>query len=158
MLVKPLSINEIASNGGYTHLIVVTANDLTETTTNTAQAITLMTIATGDVMRKCEDNVAILFQDASDAAFNVTTRSLGDNSAVTTHTAAAEANANGTPVTKKIGSTAVLYTAANTFKVNFVSMSGKALNDIDAGELHILVAIERFSQITNATPPTAITK
>lgn len=157
MFTRPLALQEQAAHSGMTHVTVVTADDLTVTAANTAQSLSI-TLATGDIMGAVEDSVVVNFQDASDTAFNATTRSLGDNSAVTTHTAAAETNANGTVVPKKFSNTAVgPYTAANTLKITFNAMAAKSLVDIDKGELHVYFRLLRISDLDGAQNATLIT-
>jgi hypothetical protein len=41
---KPLALHEQAANGGFTHFARITADDLTQTTANTAQTFTLMNL------------------------------------------------------------------------------------------------------------------
>lgn len=155
--VRPLALHEIAAHKGFTHMAIVTADDLTTTATNTTQTIKLCDLVAGDILGAIEDNVVVQFKDASDTGFNVTTRSGGDNASATTFYAAAEANANGTVVPVKFSNTAVgPYTAASAVKITFTSMAAKALSDIDRGELHVFFAILRVSQLSNANTASLI--
>ena len=142
---------------GYTHVVIITADDLTTTATNTAQAFTVA-LKTGDQILRMAWYLITPFQNTGDAAFNSDTISLGDNASATTHLSAAEANANGTYVTWRTGNTVVLYTAADTFKITVNSMTGKALNNINRGELRIFVAICRIKNVSDAMPAVSISK
>jgi hypothetical protein len=159
MTIRPLSTNERAETPGFTHVASVTADDLTQTTVNTLQTITVATLATTDIIGRVQDYVKTSFQNTADAAFNTTTRSIGDGTGVATHTAAAEANLNGTVVLSKFSNTAVgPYAAANTLTVTFNSMAAKALSNINRGELVILFQLVRSLAIINAQSSVQITK
>ena len=153
MIVKPLSLNE-AGHHGWTHFVRITADDLTNTTNAAAQTLTLLVLSAGDIMKEIEDNVIVPFgvhaAGVLDTAFNTTTRSLGDTSLVTTWTAAAEANPNGTVIAKtwKVNTTVAPYTAANTVTLTFNSMAAKNLNSINRGELHVFIKIGRVSGLS----------
>jgi hypothetical protein len=163
MTVKPLALHEQAANGGFTHFIRITADDLTNATLAAAQTFTAMNLVAGDVMAKTMDYVAIPFgvyaAGVLDATFNTTTRSIGDNT-VTTHIAAGEANANAitAATTTRLGNTPVTYSAANTFSVTFNSMAAKALSTINRGELHVFVQILRVKQVSAGQTASAISK
>jgi hypothetical protein len=163
MTVKPLALHEQAAHAGFTHFARITADDLTQTTANTAQTFTLFNVVAGDVMVKTMDYVAVPFglytAGVLDTAFNSTTRSVGDNS-VATHIAAGEANANviTAATTTRLGNTAVSYSAANTFTVTFNAMSAKSLSSINRGELHVFVQILRVKQISAGQTAAAIAK
>lgn len=138
----PLLLEEIASNGGFTHMVVFTADDLTETATNTAQTITLPKVPKGFVIQKGYARLVVPFEDQSDAAFNTTGFTLGDAGSATRYITTAELNKNGTEITyPTFNNTAFQETADTALLAAFASMSGKALNDIDKGELHIVVQI-----------------
>ena len=158
MLTKPLALHELAAHRGMTHMSIVTADDLTQTTVNTAQSIKLCDLVAGDIIGAIEDNVVVPFENTADAAFNTTTRSLGDNAGVATHAAAAEANKNGTVVVKKFSNTAVgPYTAADQVRVTFNAMAAKALSSINKGELHIFFSILRVDQLSRSNTASLIT-
>jgi hypothetical protein len=148
--VSPLATNEIADNGGYTHIASVSYLNLTETSTNTAQTLKLCDLAAGDNVLKVAWRVKTYFTDASDAAFNSNTMSIGDTNAVDTFIAAVQVNSNGTEVRQGFTNTAHVYTAADALNVTFNSMSAKALNDIDAGEVEILFQLSRISVLEEA--------
>jgi hypothetical protein len=154
--VQPLLTNEIADNGGYTHRALITADDLTVTTTNTAQTFQF-DIAAGDTILKVGWRAETFFKDASDAAYNSNTMSIGDDNSVTTHIGAVQLNENGTEVRQGFTNTATTYSAADHFKVTINSMSAKALNDIDTGQVIILFQLSRIATLTNAVTHAVVT-
>lgn len=140
---QPLALQEISSYSGMTHFAAITADALTQTTAATAQTITLATIPAGYYVIKSEMRLVKPFKDASDNAFNTTTASLGDGTGVATHIAAKELNENGTEITTpQLNNTAVgPYAADSTLTITFNSMAAKSLNNIDVGEVHVLVQL-----------------
>lgn len=157
MICKPLALHEQAANNGFTHMAVITADDLTQAAANTAQTIKICDLAAGDIVAAVEDNVKTPFQNTADNAFNSTTRSVGDNASATQFTTAAEANANGTVVAKKFSNTAVgPYTAASALNVTFNAMVGKALSAINKGEYHVFFRLVRADQLSNAVTAAGI--
>lgn len=158
MITRPLALHEQAAHRGATHMSIITADDLTQPTANTAQTIKLCDLAVGDVMSFVEDNVKVPFKNSADAAFNTTTRSIGDVAAVNTHTAAAEANANGTVVPRKLSVVTVgPYTAVDKLAVTFNAMAAKSLVNINTGELHVFFGILRVDQLSKGNSVAAIT-
>ena len=158
MKVRVLSTNERAENLGFTHVAIITADDLTQATANTLQTITIIALAAGDVIRKVLWYLRVPFQNTADAAFNSDTISVGDTAAVTTHLAAAEANLNGTEIIWRIGSTAVLYTAADGLTITINSMAAKSLVNINRGELFLLFALERSKYVIDGVASSQIAK
>jgi hypothetical protein len=159
MICKPLATNEIADNGGYTHIATITADDLTVTTNNTSQTITIATLAIGDAIGKVATRVKTSFKDASDTAFNTTTITVGDTAnAVNNHITSQETNENGTVVVEKFSNTLVgPYTAADKIAITFNAMAAKKLSDIDTGEIQVLFQLQRIKQLTLAVAGSAIT-
>lgn len=156
---RPLTTNEQAGAAGFTHIATLTANDLTTTGTNTAQTFTLASLKAGDIIVKSAWVLRTAFKDASDAAYNSNTVSLGDTATgVAAHIAAIQVNENGTEVFYGFNNTAVLYTAADTVTFTFNSMSAKALNDIDTGEITIFVQLLRLQNLAKAVAATTLTK
>jgi len=134
-----------------THQAIINADDLTQATTNTAQTIKLCDLAAGDVILKVALRVKVPFENTADAAFNTTTVSVGDNAAVTTFLAAAEANKNGTVVPNRIGTVSGgPYAAADKVAVTFNAMAAKALNSINKGELHVFFRLYRIPVLEQA--------
>ncbi len=159
MITRPLALHEMAAHRGMTHMTIITADDLTNTTAAAAQTLKLCDLVAGDILAAIEDNVIVPFENTADAAFNTTTRSAGDTATgVAAHYAAAEANKNGTVVTKKYSNTAVgPYTAADKVAITFNSMAAKNLNAINKGELHVFFAILRVDQLSKSNVVSLIT-
>jgi hypothetical protein len=151
MIVRPLGTQEQAGQTGFTHVAVITADDLTNATAAAAQTITLVTLAAFDVIVKVGWYLKTAFKDVSDTAFNTTTMSVGDIAAVATHIAATELNENGTEIFSHYSNTAVRYTAADKIAVTFNSMAAKALLNIDVGELHVFFTLLRMSNLAAAS-------
>lgn len=159
MICKPLTTNEISDNGGYTHIASITADDLTTTTANTAQTITIATLAIGDATGKVATRVKTPFENTADAAFNTTTITIGDGTAVSTHITAQETNNNGTVVTEKFSNTLVgPYTAASSVTITFNAMAAKNLNTINKGEIEVLFQLQRIKSLEQAVGATGIRK
>jgi hypothetical protein len=158
MQVRTLSTNERAEAPGYTHVAIITADDLTQATANTAQTITLLALKAGDQIMRVLWHLIRAFENTADAAFNSDTVSVGDTAAVTTHLAAAEANVNGTEIIYRTGNTVVLYTAADILTVTFNSMAAKSLVNLNRGELRLFFALARVKNVSDAMPSTQIAK
>lgn len=159
MICKPLATNEIADNGGYTHIATITADDLTVTTNNTSQTILIATLAIGDAIGKVATRVKTSFENTADAAFNTTAATVGDTAnAVNNHIASQELNKNTTVVVEKFSNTLVgPYTAADKIAITFNAMAAKKLSDINKGEIEVLFQLQRISQLEKATGGRAIT-
>jgi hypothetical protein len=159
MICKPLATNEIADNGGYTHVASITADDLTTTTNSTSQTILIATLAIGDAIGKVATRVKTSFQDVSDAAFNTTAITVGDTAnAVNNHITSQETNVNGTVVVEKFSNTLVgPYTAADKIAITFNAMAAKNLNNIDKGEIEVFFQLQRIKQLEQAMAGRAIT-
>jgi hypothetical protein len=138
----PLLLEEIASNGGFTHMVVFTADDLTEATANTAQTIALPKVPKGFVINKGYARLVTPFEDKSDAAFNTTPFILGDAGDDDRYIASSELNKNGTEITyPTFNNTAFQVTADTELLAKFGSMAAKSLSNIDKGELHLVLQI-----------------
>jgi hypothetical protein len=158
MITRPLGTQEQAGNGGFTHESIVTADDLTQTTVAAAQTITLAVLATNDIILKVGWKLKTAFKDVSDAAYNTTTISIGDNTGVATHIAAFEVNENGTEIFEKYSNTAVgPYTAADKIAITFNSMAAKALFNIDTGEVHVFFQLLRMDTLEKASTGAVLT-
>lgn len=125
-----------------THMIDVSAADLTETTANTAQTLVPLTFADGDVFVLISGRLVEPFEDSSDAAFNSTALSVGDNDSATRYLASTQLNKNGTEITTFAGALTAPcfpYTAAKELRLAFASMTAKSLADLDKGRLLLYV-------------------
>ena len=155
----PLLAQEILSNNSYTHILRLTADDLTQEAANTAQTIKLCDMADGDIIAKTEIRLITPFEDKSDAAFNSTTVSLGDAASTTRFVNAAQVNVNGTEIVDPIYSnTSYQYTAAGELRLTIGSMLAKSLKDIDKGELHILIQIQESKKLHDLHGTVAVIK
>jgi hypothetical protein len=133
-------------NGGFTHSFKVTHADLTETTANTAQVIPLYTTKKGTLILDAAFILKTAFKDASDAAFNSNTISIGIGGAAASFLPATEINEKGTEVLAFVTTNATdtlpgSFVGADTIDLTVNSMSGKSLSDIDTGEVIIMLRI-----------------
>lgn len=157
MIVRPLTTNERAEVPGFTHVIVITANDLTQAVVATAQTFDVFALLAGDIIAKAIGVPVVPFRDASDATFNSDTVSIGDTGLATRHTAATESNGNGTFLRVQ-GNTSFLYTAADKLRITVNSMVAKALVNIDIGEYHAFVSLVRTDDVSKAIARTGMNK
>ena len=132
---------------GYTHKAIVTHADLTETTANTAQSITLATLAAGDVVHSGAYKLVTAFQDTADAAFNTT--AVTTNAAGSALISATETNVNGTEVFYKAHTATAPLTAtsASTVAASFAAMSAKSLSALNAGEVHFFFSVNKLANL-----------
>ena len=160
MLLRPLTTNERAETPTFTHVARITADDLTQATVAAAQTIDLATLQKNDIILRVAGYIRVPFQNTLDAAFNTTTVSIGDTSGVAALAAAGEANANGTFV-NTLGLVlpgGKIYTAADTFRVTFNAMAGKALVNLNRGEYYVFGTICRLADVANAMAAARISK
>jgi hypothetical protein len=134
---------------GFTHKSVVTHTDLTESTADTDQTIALLSVVAGDVVQKAAYKLVTAFSDASDAFFNDTKVQVGDGSDTDEYIAAKQVNENGTEVlfAANVNTVPFAYTAADTVDLLVESMTAKSLSDLDAGEIHIYLAVVKLSSL-----------
>ena len=149
MQVRPLSTNERAETPGYTHIAVLTADDLTNTTAGATQALTLCALKSGDIIQRAVGVPVVPFQNTADNTNNTTTVSLGDGGSATRHLAATEANANGA-FARVMGNTPFLYTAAGSLIATITPKTGTAANVINRGEYHVFFALTRTDDVSNS--------
>lgn len=144
----PLPDNVIIHTG-FTDLFVVTEADLDTLATNTSKVLNLLSLAIGDTVMMAHTWLKTPLKNSADAAFNTCAATLGDTGSANRFITSQELNANGTTVTTKAGAntTNFVYTAADTLQLTVASMAGKALNDLDTGELHIYVNIARMARL-----------
>lgn len=134
---------------GATTRVVLTHEDLTETTANTAQVFTPITTKDGTVARLVAMKLITALADASDAAFNSCTTTSGDGGDVDRFLVATQLNVNGTEITTAAGVAALYaYTGADTIDITINSMSAKSLSDIDTGEVHYYYEVRDLPTIS----------
>lgn len=138
MKIEPAS-KQFEAAFGATHQVTLTADDLTETTADTAQTFTVAAPA-GTLAQVIATAVPTAFKDASDAAFNTNVLTIGDEVDPDRYLASQELNENGTEVLYKAGTgVAYAYTADDTIDITIAAMAAKSLVNIDTGELRILL-------------------
>ena len=134
---------------GFTHKSVVTHTDLTESDADTDQTIALLSVVAGDVVEKAAFQLVTAFKDASDAAFNDTQVQVGDGNDTDEYIAATQVNENGTEVlfAANVNTVPFAYTAADTVDLLVESMTAKSLSNLDAGEIHIYLAVTKLTSL-----------
>jgi hypothetical protein len=141
--------NETKAATGFTHKAIVTHVDLTESTADTDQTIALLSVVAGDVVQKAAFQLVTAFKDASDAAFNDTQVQVGDGNDTDEYIAATQVNENGTEVlfAANVNTVPFAYTAADTVDLLVESMTAKSLSNLDAGEIHIYLAVTKLTSL-----------
>lgn len=142
----PLSLNERAMTG-YTDLYIIKYTDLTEGTDNTAQALTLETLAAGDIVKQ---DVLVEVQSAwnGDSALTATV-SVGVTSAATALTPALTICTAGTGAAATAADTSDCQTNAHyvsagiAMLATFTPDADSALDEFTSGELRIWANISR---------------
>jgi cytoskeletal protein RodZ len=134
---------------GFTHKVIVDHTDVTTSAADTDQTIAILSVAAGDVVEKAAYKLVTAFSDASDAAFNDTKVQVGDGGDTDRFIAATQVNVNGTEVlfAANANTTAYAYTAADTVDLLVESMTAKSLSELDAGEIHIYLAVSKLSAL-----------
>jgi hypothetical protein len=158
MKFRALTTNERAETPGFTHVGIITADDLTTTTVTVVQTITFCALAAGDQVLRVMWHLKTPFQNTADATNDSTTVSVGDTALVTTHLTAGQANLNGTEVIWRATNTAVLYTAADVFTATITPKTASAVSVINRGELLIYVSLARVRYVSEAMSATPIAK
>jgi len=142
MKIEVLSTSEQGVTGGFTHRVTVTAADLTEAAADTAQTIALLPVNDGCLVTKAATRVVTPFADASDAAFDTNTITVGDGSDTDRYVTSQQTNANGSPVNVKAGTAnQQAYVAADTIDLVVNAMAAKSLVNVDTGEVDIYLAV-----------------
>ena len=134
---------------GFTHKAIVTHVDITESTADTDQTIALLSVVAGDVVEKAAYKLVTAFSDASDSGLNDTKVQVGDGADTDRFIAATQVNVNGTEVlyAANANTTSYAYTAADTVDLLVESMTAKSLSDLDAGEIHVYLAVTKLSDL-----------
>ena len=138
---------------GFTHKAIITHADLTTTTDNTAQSVTLLEVEPGDIVQRAAFKLVTAFENTASTAFNTTTLAVGDDD-VDEFIDETEVNKNGTEVLyagQIITSTEIpkVYTSATTGPITatFTSMASESLAELNAGEAHIYLGITKLTAI-----------
>lgn len=159
MKFSPLTVEEIAASGGFTHRLDFSYRDITtgiaNNTAKTWGAGYLPAVAASDFVAKTELHLTTPFKDASDSAFNSSTISFGDTTTATRYVNASEANENGTEVLNVVpgAATNAIYTAAGQLQLTLNAMANKTVSDLDTGQAYILVEIHRAADAPREKVP-----
>jgi hypothetical protein len=139
MKVNRLQLEQQAA--GYTYKVVVTHEDLTEATADTAQVIELINVELGEIVEKVAVYMPTPFKDASDAAFNTNAATIGDGGSANRYLSSTELNVNGTEILAKAGTNTAgfAYVTDDTVDLTVAAMTAKSLDDVDTGELWIFI-------------------
>lgn len=134
---------------GYTHKVVLTHNALTESADNTAQTLTLLTVPANSIITDAATRLVTPFQRTGTAAYNSNTIVVGIAGTTNQLLASQQVNANGTPVTaaRFNSNTPVVYTASTPIIATVASMASYDLAELDAGEIHIFLAVVDLNAI-----------
>ena len=134
---------------GFTHKSIVTHEDLTQTTADTDQTLSLLALAAGDVVTTAAWKLVTPFKDASDSALNDTKVQLGDTADDDEYIVATQVNENGEVLFAAAAPASVplVYTAANAVELLVESMTAKSLSDIDTGELHVYLGVTKLTAL-----------
>jgi len=138
MIVTPLRNHEL---GRKATQIAINHADLTELVNDTAQVFDILgLLPTRSIVDSVALDVPTGLEDISDAAFNDITVQAGDSGdpdATLPVTQIAENN--GSTVYANHNNTGKSYSAADSFLITVTPAGGKALNDIDKGNILLLV-------------------
>jgi len=139
VVVTRLTAQEAALHKGSTHLVVLTAADITETTVNTAQVIPVFAIDDKMGVELVYMKLVTPFEDASDATSIITAIEVGDGADPNHLLASTELNVNGTEIDAAFGiDIRQMYTTADNVDVTVLApTTGDFLYLIDTGEVHL---------------------
>lgn len=147
MNITPAS-KQLQATLGATEVWTITPADLTETTADTDQTLTVA-VADGDLVAVVAAKLVTPFEDASDADLDDTQVTVGDGGDADRFLTATQVNANGTEIDYKEGAVSgYAYNAADTVDILVESMSGKSLSNIDTGELKLYVKRVSLADLT----------
>lgn len=136
---------------GFNHRFVITASDLTESTDNTAQDITLITLPAGTVVKQAAYFLKTPMADDSDSALNTTTLIVGDSGDTDRYINSSELNVNGTEVIAGASDGSKVphaYATATAVVAKFGSMAAKDLASVDVGEISIYLETADLTALT----------
>lgn len=153
--VKLLSNNEAAAWGGATHVVEIDYQDLTTTTTNTAQTLTVAVLAK-QAVEVVASVLETAFVDTATNGNNTLTLTVGDGTDADLYLASQELASDGTEVWLKYGrnvwnsgsATNVtlsygqkVYTAADTIDFAITPHSNYAVSAMDAGKVRVYLRV-----------------
>lgn len=134
---------------GYTHKIVLDHTDLTTATDNTAQTITLITLPADTIVKDAATHLVTSFQLTGTTAYNSNTIQVGVSGTTDQLIASQQINTNGTPVTSRrfAADNPIGYTASTPIIATVASMASYDLLELNAGEIHIFLAVVDLNKI-----------
>ena len=141
------SVNE--SPRGFNYRFVIDHTDLTTSTDNTAQDITLITLPAYSVVLSAATYLKTPFQKTGTSAYNSNLLIVGDSSDTDRLIASQQLNVNGTEVLAKAQASTIpyAYEAATAIVANFASMASYDLLELDAGEVHIFLEVAQLDAL-----------
>jgi hypothetical protein len=133
---------------GFTHKVILTHDDLTDT--DAAQTINLIPVTAGTVVKSAATRLVTEF-DSSDAATTSTTVEIGHNDTTAdadAFIASQQVNTSGTPVSYKVNpaATPFAFVAGTAASPKYIQAAvgctaGDSLADHNAGEIHIYLQV-----------------
>ena len=141
------SVNE--SPRGFNYRFVIDHTDLTTSTDNTAQDITLITLPAYSVVLSAATYLKTPFQKTGTSAYNSNLLIVGDSGDTDRLIASQQLNVNGTEVLAKAQASTIpyAYEAATAIVANFASMASYDLLELDAGEVHIFLEVAQLDAL-----------
>ena len=136
---------------GYNYRFVITHEDLTEATDNTAQDITLITLPAYSVVKSAATYLKTPFELVGTTAYNSNLLDVGDAGLADRIIDAQQVNVNGTEVLAQAHDVATMphaYETATAVVAKFASMAAYSLADLDAGEIHIFLEVAELDSLT----------
>ena len=135
------SVNEAPR--GFNHRIVVDHTDLTNSTNNTTQSLTLITLPAGTVVKSAAYFLKTPFELSTNTSFDLTTVIVGDSGDTDRYINSSELNENGTEVLYAVNDASKLpfvTTASTAVNAVFTPKAANNLAQLDTGEIHIYLA------------------
>lgn len=135
---------------GYNYRFVITHSDLTESTDNTAQDVTLVTLPAYSVVKSAATYLKTPFKQSDDASYNSNTVIVGDAGNDDRYIASQQINENGSEVLAQAqaSTTPFANTAATAVVAKFASMASYSLADLDTWEIHIFLEVAQLDSLT----------
>jgi hypothetical protein len=128
---------------GFTHKAIITHEDLTQATDNTAQDVKILTVPAKSVVTSVAMHLTTPFQKTGTSAYNTNTLIIGDSGDTDRWLASTEVNVNGTEILAKAQPSTVpaAYVTATDINANFASMASYDLAELDAGEVEVFFSL-----------------
>lgn len=136
---------------GFNHRIVVDHTDLTNSTNNTTQSLTLITLPAGTVVKSAAYWLKTPFELSTNTSFDLTTMIVGDTGDADRFINSSELNKNGTEVVYAANDPAklpVATTAETAITAVFTPKAANNLAQLDTGEIHIYLETSDVTAIS----------